>query len=61
MRMEECKGESYLTIETFRFFFKCRGCFNEMSFKTDPKNHDYVVEHGGVRSYDSWRDLHNAE
>ena len=61
MRMEECKGEDYLGIVTYRFFFKCRSCFNNLSFKTDPKNHDYVVEHGGVRSYDAWRDMHNAE
>jgi hypothetical protein len=44
MRMEECKGEDYLGILRYRFFVKCRTCANEMSFKTDPKNHDYVVE-----------------
>jgi hypothetical protein len=61
MRMEECKGEEYLNIKRYRFFFKCTTCHNELSFKTDPKNHDYVVEHGGVRSYEPWRDMANAK
>ena len=61
MRREECKGEDYLGILRYRFFVKCRTCANEMSFKTDPKNHDYVVEQGGVRGYDPWRDMQNAE
>ena len=61
MRMEECKGEEYLQIKRYRFFFKCTTCHNELSFKTDPKNHDYVVEHGGVRSYEPWRDMANAK
>lgn len=61
MRMEECKGEDYLGITTYRFFVKCRTCINEQCFKTDPKNHDYVVEYGAVRNYDPWRDIHNAE
>lgn len=44
MRMEECRGEDYLGIQRYRFFVKCRTCANEMSFKTDPKNHEYCVE-----------------
>ena len=31
----------------FRFYFKCTTCHAELSFKTDPKNSDYVVENGG--------------
>jgi len=45
----------------FRFYFKCTTCHAELSFKTDPKNHDYVVENGGVRNYDPWRDMQNAK
>lgn len=29
--------------------------------KTDPKNHDYVCEHGASRNYEPWRDMANAE
>ncbi len=29
--------------------------------KTDPKNHDYVCEHGAARNYEPWRDAKAAE
>ena len=29
-----------------RFYFKCVNCWGEITFKTDPKNHDYVTESG---------------
>ena len=28
--------------------------------KTDPKNNDYVCEHGATRNYEPWRDLAQA-
>ena len=31
-------------------------CYSEMCFKTDPKNNDYVMEKGGKRMYDFYRD-----
>ena len=29
--------------------------------RTDPKQHDYVCEHGASRNYEAWRDLRHAE
>ena len=29
--------------------------------RTDPKQHDYVCEHGASRNYEAWRDIAHAE
>jgi hypothetical protein len=39
-------GEDYLGIKIWRFFFRCPHCMKEITFKTDPKNADYVCEAG---------------
>jgi len=44
MRRETVWNENYLGIRIHRFYFKCTYCYAEITFKTDPKNHDYVVE-----------------
>ncbi len=36
-------------VTFFRFYFKCVNCWGEITFKTDPKNHDYVTESGYAR------------
>lgn len=59
-RKETCE-EKYLDIEIYRFYMKCRYCHSEITIKTDPKNHDYVCEHGGSRTYEAWRDAREAE
>lgn len=61
MRKETCLNEDYLGIRIYRFYLKCTQCYAEITFKTDPKNSDYVVEHGGVRNYEPWRDVQAAE
>lgn len=61
MRKETVLDENYLGLRIYRFYFKCTVCKSEMTFKTDPKNHDYVVEHGATRNYDPNRDLQAAE
>jgi hypothetical protein len=47
MKKETVKEEDYHGIEIYRFYMKCIVCYSEMTMKTDPKNHDYVMEHGG--------------
>ena len=60
MRKETCT-ENYLGIEIYRFYMKCNTCYREITMKTDPRNHDYVLEKGAVRLYESWKDGRAAE
>ncbi|PIN10264.1 hypothetical protein CDL12_17147 [Handroanthus impetiginosus] len=43
-REEDVVGETYLGIQLFRFHFMCIKYSAEITFKTDPKNSDYVIE-----------------
>eukprot|EP00747_Dinoflagellata_sp_TGD_P160545 gnl/TRDRNA2_/TRDRNA2_177993_c0_seq2.p1 gnl/TRDRNA2_/TRDRNA2_177993_c0~~gnl/TRDRNA2_/TRDRNA2_177993_c0_seq2.p1 ORF type:complete len:296 (-),score=-0.72 gnl/TRDRNA2_/TRDRNA2_177993_c0_seq2:181-1068(-) len=52
MRKEDVLGEDYLGIQIYRFYFKCPRCSSEITFKTDPKNHDYSVEYGANRTFE---------
>ncbi|CAK63644.1 unnamed protein product (macronuclear) [Paramecium tetraurelia] len=61
MRKETVWTENYLGILIHRFYFKCTYCYAEITFKTDPRNHDYIVEGGGTRNYDPYRDAKAAE
>ncbi|CAH1756568.1 5267_t:CDS:2 [Entrophospora sp. SA101] len=55
-RKETVEGESYHSIKIFRFYIKCPRCSAEITFKTDPKNTDYVAEHGASRNFEPWRE-----
>lgn len=55
-RKEDVIGENYLGIQVFRFYFRCSKCSAEITFKTDPKNSDYVAEFGATRNYEPWRE-----
>ncbi|XP_075544997.1 splicing factor YJU2 [Dermacentor variabilis] len=50
-RKETVQNEDYLGIKVFRFYIKCPRCLAEITFKTDPANSDYIVEHGASRNF----------
>ncbi|CAF0815003.1 unnamed protein product [Rotaria sordida] len=54
-RKEDVMGETYLGIQIYRFYIKCTKCLREITFKTDPANGDYELEHGGIRNFESIR------
>jgi len=60
-RKEDALNEDYLGVRIYRFYIKCSVCSNEIAFKTDPKNQDYVCESGASRNYESWRQQGDAE
>ena len=55
-RKETVDEEKYLTIKIYRFYVRCPQCGAEITFKTDPKNADYVAEHGAKRNFEPWRE-----
>lgn len=55
-RKETVENEVYFGIKIFRFYIKCTRCSAEITFKTDPKNTDYIAEHGAARNFEPWRD-----
>ncbi|SBT79222.1 conserved protein, unknown function [Plasmodium malariae] len=60
-RVEKLKDESYLNIPIWKFYGKCNECKNEIIFKTDPKNGDYVLIAGGIRTYDAHKEQEIAD
>jgi len=54
-RKEDVMGETYLGIQIYRFYIKCTKCLREITFKTDPANGDYELEHGAIRNFESIR------
>ncbi|KAF9977196.1 hypothetical protein BGZ73_006669 [Actinomortierella ambigua] len=53
---KETTNELYLSTKIFRFYIRCNRCAAEITFKTDPKNADYVAEHGAVRNFEPWKE-----
>jgi len=60
-KTEIVKGEEYLGLKVYRFYGRCRHCWSEFTFKTDPKNSDYTMESGGKRTYEAWKDADAME
>lgn len=54
-RKETNQEEKYLGIQVFRFYIRCTRCSAEITFKTDPKNQDYMCERGAKRNTEPWR------
>lgn len=60
-RKEDVIGDDYLGVRKYRFYIKCSLCNNEIAFKTDPQNNDYVCESGATRNFESWREQNDAQ
>ncbi|SCM23051.1 conserved Plasmodium protein, unknown function [Plasmodium chabaudi adami] len=60
-RVEKLKDETYLNIPIWQFYGKCSECRNEFVFKTDPKNGDYILIEGGIRTYDAHKEQEVAD
>lgn len=60
-RIERIKGEEYLELPVYRIYGKCYACRGEFIFKTDPKNRDYLVIAGGVRTYSAKKDMEEMQ
>jgi len=59
--LKEVTKEKYLTIPIVRFYFSCPHCSATITFKTDPKNFDYVCEYGATRNYDAGKTRREVE
>ncbi len=60
-RKELVLGEDYYGIKIFRFYIRCTQCSAEITFKTDPKNADYLAEHGASRNFVPTKEGEDAE
>lgn len=60
-KKEDVVGESYLGIQIFRFYMRCRKCSAEITYLTDPQNRDYKVEHGASRNFEHWKEEQSIE
>ncbi|KAF1743862.1 hypothetical protein MXB_4426 [Myxobolus squamalis] len=60
-RQETVRNEDYLGLRIYRFYIKCPCCVSEITFKTDPANTDYSMEHGATRSFQAARIAEKAE
>ncbi|XP_020374775.2 splicing factor YJU2 isoform X2 [Rhincodon typus] len=60
-RKETVQNEVYLGLPIFRFYIKCTRCLAEITFKTDPENTDYVMEHGATRNFQAEKLLEEQE
>lgn len=59
-QVEKIQNESYFGCAIYRFYGKCQHCLAVFTFKTDPASADYVMETGGKRSYECWKDADGA-
>jgi len=55
-KKETVLDEEYCGVKVFRLYMKCPNCNSEFTIKTDPKNSDYIAEHGCSRNFEPWRE-----
>ncbi|XP_057714932.1 splicing factor YJU2 [Corythoichthys intestinalis] len=60
-RKETVQNQLYMGLPIFRFYIKCTRCLAEITFKTDPENTDYAVEHGATRNFQAEKLIEEEE
>uniref|UniRef100_A0A8D3AUY3 Splicing factor YJU2 n=1 Tax=Scophthalmus maximus TaxID=52904 RepID=A0A8D3AUY3_SCOMX len=60
-RKETVMNELYMGLPIFRFYIKCTRCLAEITFKTDPENTDYAMEHGATRNFQAEKLIEEEE
>ncbi|XP_053701406.1 splicing factor YJU2 [Synchiropus splendidus] len=60
-RKETVQNELYMGLPIFRFYIKCTRCLAEITFKTDPENTDYAMEHGATRNFQAEKLIEEQE
>ncbi|XP_041511053.1 LOW QUALITY PROTEIN: splicing factor YJU2-like [Microtus oregoni] len=60
-RKETIQKESCLGLPVFCLYINCMHCLAEITFKTDPENRDYTVEHGATSSFQAEKLLEEEE
>ncbi|ODQ78239.1 hypothetical protein BABINDRAFT_9462 [Babjeviella inositovora NRRL Y-12698] len=50
---KETTKETYLGAKIYRFYLKCPQCYNEITFKTNPKDGNYLPDKGCIKLYES--------
>ncbi|XP_036410634.1 splicing factor YJU2 [Megalops cyprinoides] len=60
-RKETVQNEQYMGLPIFRFYIKCTRCLAEITFKTDPENTDYAMEHGATRNFQAEKLIEEEE
>ena len=60
-RMQKVEEDTYLNLSVYRFFGFCKHCRAEFTFKTNPKDGNYIMESGGSRQYEAFADAAAVE
>ena len=52
-RKEDVDDMNHLGLRIYRFYIRCTACVQEIAFRTDPANTDYVLEAGATRNFEA--------
>ena len=52
---KELVAGTYMGVKIYRFYIRCTTCSTSITFKTDPKNSNYVCEFGATRNIEGYQ------